>query len=274
MRPGCSSSSRAHARDASRSGCASTARGSTAKQFHTLRAPETYAGDTRGAGNLVSRYRYPTDATSFGLPRLFDGPEQLFRFHIDSSVVNAGVSVVAARGVVAYPILLRARDENAVAGQSGLPLNVGPLPSDESIVPAAGLDFPPAGDYWVTVESPPGEAGHYSLKLWVNDVAPPVIEVLGQTVARGRRVLRVHITDAGSGVNWGGVTVSGAGLGHRSLTYDVHTGIATIDLDRLNAGRHLIRILAPDLAETKDVLSATARRSNTATRVIRLTVPD
>jgi subtilisin family serine protease len=243
------------------------------KPFHTLRAPETYRGDTRGAGNRVSRYRYPTDATSYGLPLRFTGPEQLFRFHIDSSVVNAGVSVVTAPGVVAYPILLRARDENAVAGESGLPLNVGPLPSDEGIVPAAGLDFPPAGDYWVAVESPPGLAGHYSLKLWVNDVEPPVIEVLGQTFEHGRRVLRVRITDDGSGVNGDGVTVSGGGLGHRALDYDDRTGIATIDLQRLGPGRHLIRILAPDLAETKDVLSATARKSNTATRVLRVTIP-
>jgi minor extracellular serine protease Vpr len=243
------------------------------KPFHTLRAPETYAGNTSGAGNRASIYRYPTDASSFGLPDRFDGPEQLFRFHIDSSVVNAGVSITTSRGVVAYPILLRARDENAVAGESGLPLNVGPLPSDESIVPAAGLDFPPAGDYWVAVESPRGRAGHYRIKLWVNDVRPPVIHVIGQTMLFGRRVLRVSIVDAGAGVNAGGVTISGGGLAHRSLDFDARTGIATIDLHRLHRGRHLIRILAPDLAETKDVLSATARSSNTATRVIRVTIP-
>jgi hypothetical protein len=106
----------------------------------------------------------------------------------------------------------------------------------------------------------------------VNDVLPPRIDVLGQSIAHGRRVLRVRITDTGSGVNGGGLTVSGGGLGHRALEYDDRTGIATIDLERLSPGHHLIRILAPDLAETKDVLSATARTSNTATRVIRLTI--
>jgi minor extracellular serine protease Vpr len=241
------------------------------KPFHTLTG--VYAGDTRGAGNRASIYRYPTDATSFGLPNRFDGPEQLFRIHLDGNLANAGVTVTTSRGVVAYPILLRARDENSVAGESGLPLNVGPLPSEFSIVPAAGLDFPPAGDYWVVVESPQGHAGHYRIKLWKNDVRPPQIHDLGQTTLYGRLVLRLRITDAGSGVNPGGVVVSGGGINHRSLDYDARTGIATIDLQRLSSGEHDVHIVAPDLAEAKDVLSANARKSNTATRVIRVTIP-
>jgi minor extracellular serine protease Vpr len=243
------------------------------KPFHTLTAGRVYAGDTRGAGNRASIYRYPTDASSFGLPNRFDGPEQLFRVHLDGNLVNAGVTVTTSRGVVAYPILLRARDENSVAGESGLPLNVGPLPSEFSIVPSAGLDFPPAGDYWVVVESPRGHAGHYGIKLWTNDVRPPQIHVLGQEMLYGRLVLRVRIVDAGSGVNPGGVVVSGGGLNHRSLDLDARTGIATIDLQRLPSGEHQIHIVAPDLAETKDVLSANARKTNTATRVIRVTIP-
>ncbi|MEO9175036.1 MAG: S8 family serine peptidase [Gaiellales bacterium] len=247
--------------------------GLATKPFHVLRAGQTFAGDTRGAGNRASIYRYPADASSFGLPNRFDGPEQLFRFHVGQGAANAGVTVTTSRGVTAYPILLRSRDENSVAGESGLPLNVGPLPSESSIVPAAGLDFPPAGDYWVAVESPRGHAGRYRISLWVNDVRPPLVRVIGQTMLYGRRVLRVSIVDAGSGVNPEGVVVSGGGVSHRSLDFDARTGIATIDLQRLRRGEHTIRIVAPDLAETKDVLSATARKSNTTTRVIRLTIP-
>ena len=125
---------------------------------------------------------------------------------------------------MAYPILLTARDESRVAGESGLPLNVGPLPSSESIVPAAGLDFPAAGDWWVAVESPLGKAGRYRIKLWVGDLTPPRISVLGQSMEGGRRVLRVRIVDTGSGVNPGGVTVSGGGSGRRSVDFDARDG--------------------------------------------------
>src|SRR6201999_3149729 len=101
----------------------------------------------------------------------------------------AGVTVTTARGVTAYPILLRGRDENSVAGQSGLQLNIGPLPSEFSIVPAAGLDYPPAGDWYVSVESAPHSAGRSHIKLWGTDPKPPVIRVLGQVVQSGRRLL-------------------------------------------------------------------------------------
>jgi hypothetical protein len=160
-----------------------------------------------------------------------------------------------------------------VAGESGLPLNVGPLPSRDSIVPVAGLDAPAAGFWWVAVESPPGKAGPYRIHLWVDDVTPPRIRVLGQSSVGGRHVLRLHITDTGSGVNPGGVNASGEGFGRPPVDFDEATGIATVNLDRLPPGRRLLRIQAPDLAETKDVLSASAGAANTATRVVPVVVP-
>jgi minor extracellular serine protease Vpr len=244
------------------------------KPFQTLRAQLTRDGDTRGAGNMVSVYRYPTNVSPLGLPTTFAGPEQLWRFQLGPGVVNAGVSIETPRGVVAYPILMTSRDESHVAGESGLPLNVGPLPSSNGIVPAAGLDAPPAGVWWVAVESPPGKAGPYRIRLWVDDQTPPHITVLGMSDEDGHRVLRLHIVDTGSGVNPGGVSViGGGGFGHRTVDFATATGIATIDLRRLVPGRHLLRIRAPDLAETKDVLSATAGRSNSVTRVIPVVIP-
>ena len=55
-------------------------------------------------------------------------------------------SIETDPGVVAYPILLRARDENQVAGESGLPLNVGTIKSllpklQESIPPSVHVDL-------------------------------------------------------------------------------------------------------------------------------------
>jgi minor extracellular serine protease Vpr len=244
------------------------------KPFQTLAPSRTRLGDTRGAGGIVSLYRYPTNVSSLGLPMSYDGPEQLWRFELGSGAVNAGVSIQTPHGVVAYPILLTERDESHVAGESGLPLNVGPLPSRTAIVPAAGIDAPQAGVWWVAVESPPGKAGSYRIRLWVSDIAPPSIRVLGQSIEDGRRVLRVHIVDTGSGVNPGGVTVTGGDIGHSTVDFDEASGIATVDLSKLRAGPHSLRIRAPDLAETKDVLSATAGAANTATRTVRVVIPN
>ena len=243
------------------------------KPFQTLRAFEARAGDTRGAGSVASVYRYPTNVSPLGLPTSFDGPEQLWRFQLGPGAVNAGVTIETANGVVAYPILMTQRDESHVAGESGLPLNVGPLPSRESIVPAAGIDAPAGGIWWVAVESPLGRAGRYRIRLWVSDVTAPRIHVLGQSFEHGRRVLRLHIVDTGSGVNPGGVTVAGGGMGHETVDFDEATGVATIDLSRLQPGRHSLRIQAPDLAETKDVLSASAGAANTATRTLHVLIP-
>ena len=106
-------------------------------------------------------------------------------------------------------------------------------------MPAAGIDAPAAGIWWVAVESPPGRAGPYRIRLWVSDVTPPRIRVLGQAVVDGRRVLRLRVVDSGSGVNPGGITVSGGGLEHRTVDFDAATGIATIDLNRLEPGQAL-----------------------------------
>jgi minor extracellular serine protease Vpr len=243
------------------------------KPYRTLRAFRTRSSDTRGAGNAVSVYRYPTNVSSLGLPTSYDGPEQLWRFQLGTRAVNAGVSIETDHGVIAYPILMTQRDESHVAGESGLPLNVGPLPSRNSIVPAAGIDAPAAGIWWVAVESPPGRAGPYRIRLWVGDVTPPRIHVLGQAFDGGRRVLRLRIVDNGSGVNPGGITVSGDGLERRTVDFDVDTGIATVDLARLEPGTHSLQIKAPDLAETKDVLSASAGATNTATRTVQVVIP-
>jgi subtilisin family serine protease len=243
------------------------------KAFHTLLPFRTRSSDTRGAGNAVSVYRYPTNVSPLGLPTSYDGPEQLWRFRLGTRAVNAGVSIETRHGVVAYPILMTQRDESHVAGESGLPLNVGPLPSRDSIVPAAGIDAPAAGVWWVAVESPPGRAGRYRIRLWVGDVTPPRIHVLGQAFEHGRRVLRLRIADSGSGVNPGGITVSGGGLDRRTVDFDAATGIATVDLARLGPGTHSLRVKAPDLAETKDVLSASAGDTNTATRTVHVVIP-
>jgi minor extracellular serine protease Vpr len=243
------------------------------KPFQTLRAFTSRAGDTRGAGEVASVYRYPTNVSPLGLPPRFDGPEQLWRFQLGQGAVNVGVSIETASGVVAYPILMTQRDESHVAGESGLPLNVGPLPSRTSIVPAAGIDAPAAGTWWVAVESPPGKAGRYRIRLWVSDVTAPQIHVLGQAFEHGGRILRLHIVDTGSGVNPGGVTVAGGGMEHRPVDFDEATGVGTIDLSRLAPGRHSLRIRAADLAETKDVLSASAGAANTASRTVQVVIP-
>ena len=96
------------------------------------------------------------------------------------------------------PFLLRGLDENRVAGESGLPIDVGPSLTDDP-VPSAGLYGAPPGDYAVAIDSAKRRGGEFRLRFWVNDVTPPALGRL--RVSADARTLRVPVTDAGSGVD-------------------------------------------------------------------------
>ena len=66
------------------------------------------------------------------------GGEALYRFHLDRRAINAGVTVEPLDGGGLRPFLMRGLDENRVAGESGLPIDVGPSLTDDP-VPSAGL---------------------------------------------------------------------------------------------------------------------------------------
>ena len=54
----------------------------SARRSRRCSPTRTRSSDTRGAGNAVSVYRYPTNVSPLGLPTSYDGPEQLWRFRL------------------------------------------------------------------------------------------------------------------------------------------------------------------------------------------------
>ena len=117
-----------------------------------LLTPGTVRGSTRGQPDRVERYRYPAYTGALGLPVRWRGGESLYRFHLDKRALNVGVTVEPLAGGGLRPFLMRGLDENRIAGESGLPIDVGPSLTDDP-VPSAGLYWAPAGDYAVAVDS-------------------------------------------------------------------------------------------------------------------------
>ena len=138
--------------------------------------------DARAAATASQRYRYPAYTGALGLPVPWRGGEKLYRFHLDRRAINVGVTVEPLDGGGLRPFLLRGLDENRVAGESGLPIDVGPSLTDDP-VPSAGLYGAPPGDYAVAIDSAKRRGGEFRLRFWVNDVTPPALGRL--LVSRG-----------------------------------------------------------------------------------------
>ena len=239
-----------------------------------LTRPGTVGGSTRGQPDRVQRYRYPAYTGALGLPVRWRGGEALFRFHLSRPVVNAGVTVEALAGGGLRPFLLRGLDENRVAGESGLPIDVGPALTDEP-VPSAGLFGAPAGDYAVAVDSAKRAGGAFRLRFWINDMTPPALGRL--RVSDGGRTLRIPITDAGSGVDpryldCEIVQENSAITRACRPEWDVRTGIATMRLGRLPPGQFALAVRVGDFAESHDALAITLSPLHVRTRVIGLMV--
>ena len=106
--------------------------------------PGVVRGSTRGQPDRVQRYRYPAYTGALGLPVTWRGGEKLYRFRLSRRAINVGVTVESLDGGGLRPFVLRGLDENRVAGESGLPIDVGPSLTDDP-VPSAGLYGAPPG---------------------------------------------------------------------------------------------------------------------------------
>ena len=236
--------------------------------------PGIVKGSTAGQPDRVQRYRYPAYTAATGLPVLWRGGEVLYRFHLTRRAINAGVTVEPLDGGGLRPFLMRALDENRLAGESGLPIDVGPSLTDDP-VPAAGLYWAPPGDYAVAIDSPQRRGGAYRLRFWINDITPPALGRL--RVSNDARTLLVPVTDAGSGVDPRylecALVAEDSSIDRACRPdWDQAGGIASIRVGRLPAGRYALAVRAGDYAESRDALAIAISPQHVRTRVIGLLV--
>jgi hypothetical protein len=169
---------------------------------------------------------------------------------------------------------MRGLDENRIAGESGLPIDVGPSLTDDP-VPSAGLTWAPAGDYAVAIDSARARGGAFRLRFWVDDVTPPA---LGRPrISADGRTLRVSVTDGGSGVDpryFECALVQQGSSADRSCRpdWDARSAIATIRIGRLPAGHYALALRSGDYAESRDALAITVSPQHVRTRVLGLAV--
>jgi hypothetical protein len=221
-----------------------------------LRKTGTYAGTTAGKASFVATYRYPELRSSFGVPTILRGPEQAFRVTLTQRVANFGVAVLTeAPGVAVEPRVVSANDENRLTGYPALPLNLNPyVTSFGRPEPTAGAIRPARGSYDVVFDTPSrGQAGRYTFRFWINDVTPPRVRLLADTLEAGQP-LRLQVTDAGAGVDPRSFVLLLDGQGAaQTPSYDAKAGIVSIDLSGLASGRHDLVFEASDFQETKNM---------------------
>jgi hypothetical protein len=222
----------------------------------------------------VDRYRYPAYTGALGLAMRWHGGEALYRFHLAKRAINVGVTVEPISVGGLRPFVMRGLDENRVAGESGMPIDVGPLLTDDP-VPSAGLYWAPAGDYAVSVDSARRRGGAFRLRFWINDVTPPALGRLH--VSNDARTLRIPVTDAGSGVDPRylecALVRQGSSLDNPCRPdWDGKAGVAAIAVGRLGAGNYALAVRVGDYAASRDALAISLNPQHVRTRVIGLTV--
>jgi subtilisin family serine protease len=226
----------------------------------TLRRPGRYQGNTARGAARVSTYRYPEVPARDGLPVTLTGREVVYRVHVNRPA-NFGVAITSrAPGVRVEPRVVRAGDENRLAGITGLPLDQNPYRSSygrHRLV--AGVVRPAPGLYDIVFDTPRrARPGAFSFRYWVNDATPPSIRVLG---VRGR-CLEVAVSDRGSGVD---ATALHARVNGREVPVRYSSGRARISLAAFGAGRHALAFTASDLQETKNMENVPLVLPNTRT---------
>ena len=228
------------------------------------------SGTTRGRRSLAQAYRFPTAPFGHppdygvGSPMREDGGERVYEFRLSRRVMNFGVAVVTeSAGSLIHPFLLGAKDENAVQGYVGTPVNINGLTFGYRLpVGAAGGQFALPGRYYVSVDSGRNEftgrsqAGTWRLRSWVNDLRRPSIRVLTTRVAAGRPTIALQILDRGSGVDPFSLALSYSRVLIGAVAYDPFTGVALFPLPAeappVRPGRPQFAFIASDYQESKN----------------------
>jgi subtilisin family serine protease len=222
-----------------------------------LARPGTHSASTSRGVARVRSYRYPELAS--GIPTNLPGPEVVFRVRIKGRPANFGVAVTRrAAGVRVEPRIVRAGDENRLAGYTALPLDLNPYRSTSGRHRlTAGVLLPGRGLYDIVFDTPKGaRTGAFRFNYWVGDTTPPSARVLG--VRRG--ALEIGVADRGSGVDPQSLV---ARVDGRGQPVSLSGNRARVPLAGLTPGRHSLSFSVADYQETKNTEDVGGIRPNT-----------
>jgi hypothetical protein len=224
-----------------------------------LRRPGIYRANTARGVSRVTSYRYPEVVTS-DFPIRLPGREIAYRVRVRRPA-NFGV-VITARdaGVRVEPRIVRAGDENRLAGYTSLPLDLNPYRSSygrHRLI--AGVVLPAPGLYDIVFDTPRnGRPGGFQFRYWVGDTTPPTARVLG---VRGG-FLEVAVTDRGSGVDPLSLRAT---IDGENTPVSYSGGRARIPMASVRSGRHALVLSAADHQETKNMEDVPGITPNTRT---------
>jgi subtilisin family serine protease len=222
----------------------------------------TYRGNTARGVARVSSYRYPDVPSGHAsFPVRLPGREIVYRVRIRRRIANFGVAVTSRdAGVRVEPRILRAGDENRLAGYTALPFDQNTYRQSygrHRLV--AGVVLPAIGLYDVVFDTPANaRAGGFRFRFWLGDVTPPTVRVRG---VRGN-VLEIAVGDRGSGVDPESLQALVDG---KVGTVTYARGVARVPIGDLAAGRHALTFTASDYQETKNMEDIAGILPNTRT---------
>jgi subtilisin family serine protease len=231
-----------------------------------LSRPGVYRGSTARGVARVSSYRYPDPGKGVPFAVQLPGPEVVYRVRIRRSVANFGVVVVSRDpGVRVEPRIVRAGDENRLAGFTALPQDQNPYRSQYgSPRPIAGVLVPSRGTYDIVFDTPRGgRPGGFRFRYWVDDRAAPIVRLTRVAVGR----LDLAVGDGGAGVDPRSLE---ARLDGDAVAARYSGGRVVILSRRLSRGRHVLRLSAADYQETKNNENVSRILPNT--RVLQRTI--
>ncbi|MBA3717568.1 MAG: S8 family serine peptidase [Actinobacteria bacterium] len=237
------------------------------RQAHgTLKKTGTYKGNTKGRQSLVDAYRYPDNPASVGIPVNLGGPEQVFTVKLDAPVANFGVAILSQGPSVAIqPRVVAEDDENRLTGYPALPFNLNPyVVNFYKPTSVSGAILPVKGTYDVVFDSTSSlDAGAFTFRFWINDVARPSARLLTRKV-KANGSLQIKVTDAGSGVDPESISASIDGVRIRP-SYSRKKNRVTISTRGLARRSHLLVLQVSDYQETRNMENVGPILPNTRT---------
>jgi subtilisin family serine protease len=233
----------------------------------TLTRPGAYRGNTARGVSRVTSYRYP-EAPNAGIPIRLAGREVVYRVRVRRPA-NFGVAVTSLdRGVRVEPRIVRAGDENRLAGYAALPIDLNPYRvtvGRHRLV--SGVLLPAPGAYDIVFDTPRnGRPGGFTFRYWIGDVRRPSLRYLG---VRGGAV-EFAASDSGSGVDPASIDARVDG----ALTPATYArGRIRVSLALVSRGRHVLALSVGDYQETKNTEDIAGVRPNTRAIRVSFTSP-